>query len=72
MTIMVSQSKGRSASKPRQSLLGRISEMMAVRRQRRALLSLDAHMLKDIGVTRRDAAVEAQKPIWDAPTHWLK
>jgi uncharacterized protein YjiS (DUF1127 family) len=34
-------------------------------RQRRALLSLDDHMLKDIGLSRADAAREAARPFWD-------
>jgi uncharacterized protein YjiS (DUF1127 family) len=33
-------------------------------RQRRALLTLDDRMLKDIGVTRADADREASRPFW--------
>lgn len=33
-------------------------------RQRRALLSLDDWMLKDIGLTRADVMHEYDKPIW--------
>ncbi len=33
-------------------------------RQRRQLLSLSDHMLKDIGISRADAAAEANKPFW--------
>jgi uncharacterized protein YjiS (DUF1127 family) len=33
-------------------------------RQRRALASLDDHMLCDIGITRIDAAREYEKPFW--------
>lgn len=33
-------------------------------RQRRALLRLDERMLKDIGVSRADAAHETEKPFW--------
>ena len=33
-------------------------------RQRRALLSLDDRMLRDIGVGRSAAAAEARKPFW--------
>ena len=36
----------------------------AVYRQRRALLSLDAAMLKDIGISRVDALQEGRKPFW--------
>lgn len=34
------------------------------RRTRQALLALDAHLLKDIGRTRREACEEGQKPFW--------
>ncbi|MFQ5546247.1 MAG: DUF1127 domain-containing protein [Acidiferrobacterales bacterium] len=32
--------------------------------QRRALLTLDDCMLKDIGISRTDAELEANKPFW--------
>lgn len=34
------------------------------RRQRRSLLELNDHMLKDIGLNRVDAWQESQKPFW--------
>ena len=34
------------------------------RRQRRALARLDGRLLRDIGVTPEQAAVEARKPFW--------
>ena len=34
-------------------------------RERRALLRLDDHMLKDIGLSRADAMREAERPFWD-------
>jgi uncharacterized protein YjiS (DUF1127 family) len=33
-------------------------------RQRRALLALNEHMLKDIGITRAEAEREARRPFW--------
>ena len=33
-------------------------------RQRQALVELDDHFLKDIGVTRQQAIAEAAKPFW--------
>jgi uncharacterized protein YjiS (DUF1127 family) len=33
-------------------------------RQRRALAGLDDQMLRDIGITRVDAACECDKPFW--------
>ncbi|WP_449227290.1 DUF1127 domain-containing protein [Azospirillum argentinense] len=34
------------------------------RRQRRALEALPDHLLQDIGLSRADAATEADKPFW--------
>jgi uncharacterized protein YjiS (DUF1127 family) len=33
-------------------------------RQRRQLLSLSDHMLRDLGLTRADVMAEASKPFW--------
>jgi uncharacterized protein YjiS (DUF1127 family) len=33
-------------------------------RTRAALRELDAHLLKDIGMTRSEAQAEAEKPFW--------
>ena len=33
-------------------------------RQRRALAGLDEHTLRDIGITRVEAARESEKPFW--------
>lgn len=35
-------------------------------RQRRALATLDDRMLRDVGVSRADAAKECRKPFWRA------
>lgn len=35
-------------------------------RQRRRLATLDAHLLRDVGLTRQDALAEAGKPFWAA------
>lgn len=37
--------------------------------QRRRLLELDAHMLKDMGISRADAVREAKRPFWDQRAH---
>ncbi|MGH6946107.1 MAG: DUF1127 domain-containing protein [Kiloniellales bacterium] len=34
------------------------------RRQRRVLAELPDHLLKDIGITRREARMEARRPFW--------
>jgi uncharacterized protein YjiS (DUF1127 family) len=33
-------------------------------RERRALLSLDDHMLRDVGLSRAEISNEASKPFW--------
>jgi len=43
------------------SMVGR---WIARMRQRGALASLDDHMLRDIGITRVEAARECDKPFW--------
>jgi uncharacterized protein YjiS (DUF1127 family) len=43
---------------------------LALHRSRKDLASLDAHMLRDIGLTPDEAAREAARPAWDAPSHW--
>jgi uncharacterized protein YjiS (DUF1127 family) len=55
-----------------------VGQAVALRRQRRALLALDDHLLNDIGLTRAQALDEAERPalpllwpqVWDAPRHW--
>lgn len=47
-------------------LVDHLVEWQDRRRQRRELLSLDDHLLKDIGVTRVEAEVEGYKPFWRA------
>ncbi|WP_225030037.1 DUF1127 domain-containing protein [Xinfangfangia pollutisoli] len=56
------------------SLLSRIFSALpraaARRRQRQALLRLDARLLADIGISRAQALAEAALPAWNAPGHW--
>lgn len=48
----------------------RLLHLSAVARSRRSLSRLDDHLLRDIGLTRSQAAAEAERPGWDAPSHW--
>lgn len=54
------------------SLLNVLIAMQATRRQRRALAKLDAHLLDDIGVSRKQAWSETNRPFWELPSrhHW--
>jgi uncharacterized protein YjiS (DUF1127 family) len=44
--------------------LGRVAAWIERSRQRKALATLDDQMLRDIGITRFDAARECDKPFW--------
>ena len=54
------------------SILRRLLDMAATRRQRLHLARLDDQLLRDIGISRDAAEHEASKPVWDAPAHWTK
>jgi uncharacterized protein YjiS (DUF1127 family) len=41
-----------------------IAAWQALRRSRRSLGRLDAHMLRDIGLSQHQAADEAERPFW--------
>ncbi len=55
----------------RRSLWSALGQALTLHRSRRDLRDLDAHILRDIGLTPQEAAAEAARPIWDAPAHWL-
>lgn len=46
--------------------------LVALRRSRSRLAMLDAHLLRDIGLTYEQARNEADRPLWDAPPHWYR
>jgi uncharacterized protein YjiS (DUF1127 family) len=50
----------------------RLLAWLALARQRRSLLTLDEHLLRDIGVPRHVAAEEAAQPFWDVPESWKR
>lgn len=45
---------------------------LAMDRSRRRLADLDDHLLRDIGLSRGEASLEAERASWDAPAHWLR
>ena len=53
-------------------LLYALPRLFALRRERRALLRLDDHMLRDVGLTRDAALSETARPVWDAPLAWRR
>lgn len=48
-----------------QQITDRLDRWQRLARERRQLLALSDHMLKDIGLTRADAEREASRPFWD-------
>jgi uncharacterized protein YjiS (DUF1127 family) len=48
--------------------LARLLHWHELARQRRALLALSDHMLKDIGISRAEAEREASRPFWSDGT----
>jgi len=59
-----------SLSRPAARRSFSVLDYLALYRQRRALASLDAKALEDVGLTRDAARAEAARPVWDAPDHW--
>jgi len=53
-------------------LLKTLVSKVQLHNERRALASLDAAALNDIGVTKFDAMDEAKRSVWDAPDYWHK
>jgi uncharacterized protein YjiS (DUF1127 family) len=52
-------------------LVDAIELAIEVRRERRMLLGLDDHTLKDLGLARGDAYAEATRACWDVPVNAL-
>ena len=54
------------------SVIDRVILMLSLHRERHALRNLDAHLLNDVGLTHENAEDEANRPVWDAPSRWLR
>ena len=52
--------------------LARAGRLLAVWRQRQSLARLDAHLLKDLGLSEADVHREARRWAWDAPQSWRR
>lgn len=61
-----------SRKNARSGIWRRIALAYALRRHRRQLARLDGRLLRDIGLSRREAEAEAARPFWDAPGHWYR
>ena len=56
----------------RKSPFAVLTLLNATWRQRKELSELDDDRLRDLGLTRKDAATEAKRPIWDVPALWTR
>ena len=56
----------------RHPFAGFLTAMIGARRSRQALADLSDAQLRDIGVTREQARIEAVRPVWDVPDTWLR
>lgn len=63
MTISLSRIRAARST----TRLPRISTMITVWQERRALGRMSANRLQDLGITRQDALREAARPFWDLP-----
>ena len=61
-----------TAPRHRAPSLPRLSALLALHRQRRALSRMDAARLDDLGLSAEEARREPGKPIWDIPAHWRR
>jgi uncharacterized protein YjiS (DUF1127 family) len=69
MIVMQQSERSTRTSTPIRFLCA-INHLMLVARSRRALLRLDDHCLRDIGLTRHEAESESARALWDPPLHW--
>ncbi|MFE3839451.1 DUF1127 domain-containing protein [Pseudogemmobacter sonorensis] len=60
------------AQEPRPGLPRLLLFLLGLRRERIQLAQLDDHLLLDIGLSRDEARIEAERPIWDAPEYWRR
>ena len=68
---MIEFTQRHATSRPSQTgFLTKLLSFAALQRQRDDLANLTSEQLADIGVSAKEASVEAQKPVWDVPSHW--
>lgn len=62
----------RTASLSLRKLVSALHHALRLRKSRRDLAALDAHMLTDIGLSPEQAREESLRRLWDAPASWQK
>ena len=72
MTMTTCNTPARTARKQRPTAFRMIKLALKARNQRRELRRLDNAALDDLGLTRKQAKQEANRPIWDVPANWLR
>lgn len=58
------------SSRRRFSIWAMLVQMHRLARQRQVLATLEPDQLRDIGISAYDAKKEADRPVWDIPSHW--
>jgi len=64
MTVKLLSGPAALGLPPSRAILHTLQLWLARTEERRQLLDLDARMLRDIGMTRGQAELEAAKPFW--------
>ena len=67
--MLIAAATPRSHNPSRRHFRG-FSTLLGLYRQRRSLADMDPQRLADVGLTRDEANEEANRPIWDVPSHW--
>lgn len=57
---------------PRGGYVARLFAFVRLSNERKRLKSLTDAQLDDIGVSRAQAIAEANRALWDAPSHWKR
>ena len=72
MTILTQHNCASSSFAPsrRRSLRSILAQAFDLWRSRRALAGLSLAQLEDVGVTPREAQIEARRAVWDVPHSW--
>lgn len=69
MTTLTASTTRRGAAASSRKKFGLFS-LFGLARQRRELGQLDAHLLRDLGISPEDARSESRRGFWDVPRNW--